>query len=162
MAVDIFNNKQTHKPTAFKTIDTAVLKVSGVGGDEIEEYLIQSFAFNYASDVSQIFEIGSENTYTLPARSRGQFQIGRIVGRKNITEVLGDFETGVWSSNNCDEVTSITFTITNNCDTDAGSLGYDLSGVVINNYGISSNANQLVIQENVSGIFTSLKSYGTG
>lgn len=156
--VDVFGRTQNFAPTQFKTIEEAVITVQGVNGEDITEFLVQNFSFNYSNNIGQFFEIGSTNTYIAPGRARGQFNIGKIIGERLLSSIFGQFGTGPWSSDGClDNNQSLSFSVTDNCDNNGErAVTWVLGGIAIANYAVNSTAEQLILQETASGIFVSL------
>jgi hypothetical protein len=164
---DLYGKTTTFKSTNIITADQMVLRL---GGNEAgEEYLVQNVSVQYNQPISRVFEIGTSNVYFAPGRSLGNFQIGRIIGTKAITSFLGDAGTGVWTADTgtAGDLNSRTMVFIrksrvselnpNSKSINALGLKYTLSGVVIESYGFATDANGLLIQENVSGQFASLE-----
>jgi len=78
---DIFGYKRNAKPTGvFSTENSKLI----FGGTDVagEAYLVQNWSVNYAQQVQELFEIGSNALYWAKGRPRGQGALGRVIGAK--------------------------------------------------------------------------------
>ncbi len=152
---DIFGKETKYKSTTFVTSENLKLTVSS-GGNVQEEYLVQNISLQYNQPVNRLFEIGTSNIYFAPGRPLGSFQIGRIIGKYPITAIFGNFGEGIWSTDNRQDGAG-TITLSSSI---GNNVNYTLSGCVVEAYALASGANDLLIQENVTGQFASLSSSG--
>jgi len=153
---DIFGKNQKYTPLDFTTSDLMVLQVGLIPpGDE---YLVQNVAFQYNQPLNRIYEIGSSKVFFANGRSIGTLQIGRIVGQKHIIELLGPPGVGVWSTD-LSKGTPASRTVLFK-KRGGGNLGanlqYVLTGCIVESYGVATDANGLLVQENVSMQFAGL------
>jgi hypothetical protein len=78
MANDIFGYKRNPKPKGVFSLEDSLLILGKVG--KAEGYLIQDWRLDYAQDVQELFEIGSNALYWQKSRPRGNGTLRRIVG----------------------------------------------------------------------------------
>ena len=162
----LFGKATTYKATNIVTSDEMVLKM-GSQQDARTEFLIQNVSIQYNQPITRLFEIGTSYVYFAPGRSLGSFQVGRIIGRYAVTEIFGQPGTGPWTTDlRTGDAQSRTLTFVrratigpgvNANNTDQGlNLNYILNGCVIESYSVATDANGLLVQENVSGQFAGL------
>jgi len=72
---EIFNRTA---PTLAGVFSADLVRVTLSGG--IADTLMQSLNFNYAQQVTRLYEVGSTNVYYVSGRTSGQAQLGRVVG----------------------------------------------------------------------------------
>ena len=153
---DIFGKDQKYVPMDFTTADLMILQVGLIPPGE--EYLVQNVAFQYNQPLNRIYEIGTSNVYFANGRSIGTVQIGRIVGQKHITDLLGPTGQGVWStdlSKGTPASRTILFKKKGGVNQGAN-LQFVLTGCVCESYGGATDANGLLFQENISMQFGGL------
>lgn len=165
MTTDIYGKSTQYRATDFVTADTMTMKFGG-GVDQLAagEYLVQNVAIQYANPKNRIYEIGTSYVYFAPTRSIGSCQIGRIIGRKPIIALLGQPGHGMWTTDFCtgnEQERTIIFLRRqpiNPPPTSSGAivLAYTLTGCVVESYGISTNANGVLVTENVTLQFAGL------
>jgi hypothetical protein len=154
---DIFNRKTEFGQGNFVTADAMVLKVMSGGATE-KEYLVQQVAIQFNQPLNRIYEIGSPFVYFAPGRPVGTCQLGRIVGAHSITKVLGPEATGVWTTEG--EVGEKVMKFFKKGSGAGYALSYIMTGAVCESYAVATDANGLLLQENVSLQYASL-SFGT-
>jgi hypothetical protein len=153
---DIFGREQNYVPMDFTTSDKMILQVGLIPPGT--EYLVQNVAGQYNQPLNRIFEIGSSNTHFANGRPIGTLQIGRIIGRRYITELFGPTGTGPWSTDlSKGTPASRTIIFKKRGGTGGGAdIQYIITGAVIESYGFATDANGLLIQENISMQFAGL------
>ena len=159
--MDIFGKEQKHVPIDFVTSDLMILRVGLI--EPGEEYLVQTVSFQYNQPINRLYEIGSANAYFAHGRSIGTLQIGRIIGEKLITELMGPVGTGVWSTDLSKGAPgSRTIVLKKKGNTNQGAnLQYIFLGAIIESYGAAMDANGMLVQENVTMQYGGLI-FGTG
>lgn len=159
---DIFGKSQTFRATNIVTADEMALIV-GTGADQLAggEFLVQNVAIQYNQPLNRIFEIGTSYVYFAPGRSIGSVQIGRIIGRKSLTAILGPTGQGPWTTNLASgSAGSRTLTFRNRGGGLAGGglpIAFIITGAVVDGYAVATDANGLLVQENVSIQYASLE-----
>jgi len=164
---DIYGKDQTYGATNILTADVMVLRIadSEIPGSA-GEYLVQNVAIQYNQPINRVFEIGSSLVFFAPGRSIGTCQIGRIVGLKAITDVIGPAGTGIWSAriNNSGENQTAKRTLEffrrdgeEGLGGETPPLRYKCTGCIVESYGIATDANGLLVQENVQVQFAGLE-----
>jgi len=159
---DIFGKNQTYRATNIVTADEMSLIV-GTGADQLAggEFLVQNISIQYNQPVNRLFEIGTAFVYFAPGRSIGSLQIGRIIGRKSLTAILGPTGQGPWTTDLArGGPGSRTLTFRNRGGGIAGGglpIAYILTGIVVESYGVATDANGLLVQENVAMQYAGLE-----
>jgi len=164
---DIFGKSTQYKGTNLVTADEMVLTVgTSGGGGALTEYLVQNVVIQYNQPLNRLYEIGSPYVYFAPGRPMGTAQIGRIIGSQVITGILGAPGQGVWTTKveaggeaartaTFRRVASTTPGIVHRSGTGIN-LNFRLTGFIIESWGVSTDANGMLVQENVSAQFASL------
>ena len=118
--------------------------------------LTQNMQIRATRDVSRLWEIGSNYTYYVGGRAAGTFGLARIVGPVPLSKAFFDRFTDVCRAE--DNVINISGVV--GCSPTDGLRGaYDaaLANVVIVDFGINISMNDMVLNQNISGMFNSLK-----
>ena len=119
----------------------------------------QQLQMQYQQQVTRIYEIGTNLTYFVVGRTSGQVSLGRIIGP---TAIAGAFYARYGDACNAAKNT-LTFTAGAGCNSGAttravGSTAeYTVLHVLINSIGISVNASDMMINEQVAMMFNSLE-----
>lgn len=125
--------------------------------------LAQQLQMQYQQQVTRIYEIGSNLTYFVVGRTAGQLSMARIIGPKAITAA---FYARYGDACKADKNT-LTFSGAAGC-TVSGVIGngivpandksrFTVKHVLINSIGISVNASDMVINEQLAMMFNSLE-----
>lgn len=152
---DIFGRNTEFRQGNFVTADTMVLRVAS-GGTSGQEFLVQQVAIQFNQPLNRIYEISSPYVYFAPGRPVGTCQLGRIIGSKTITEILGTEGQGVWSTEGDVDQKMMTFFKKTNGSNAGYQLSYVMTGTVCESYAVATDANGLLLQENISLQFASL------
>jgi hypothetical protein len=149
---DIYGKETEFGNTTILTADGISMNV--LGKDAVATgFLVQNITLQYNQPLNRIYEIGSNRVYFAPGRSVGSMQLGRIIGAAPITTLLGESGTGVWTTAGI-AAGDRTITLVG---TKAGlRVQYKITGAVIESYGFSTDANGILVQENVTIQFASL------
>lgn len=148
-STDIFNRRQAE--TGGVITSDNVRGVLSSGTSSWVGVLIQNFSATYAQQNRPLYELGSNRVYRVVGRPEGQMQIGRIRGFENnlaVEEALFDV---------CN--TSGTMVIQANsgtCQGQTGGFKLAFGGLSVVSYGISTDANSLLVMENVALTFNYL------
>jgi len=85
---DIFGYTRNPKPAGVFSISKSLVKFGAAGGNanpaNLIGALIQSWNVSYQNNVTEIFELGSDNIYWIKGRPTGAGNIGRIIGLSNV------------------------------------------------------------------------------
>ena len=116
--------------------------------------LVQSVNFNYSQQLSRLYEVGSGQVYLVAGRTNGKAGIGRIFGPKKLAAAFyTQFGDACKSADN-----NLRFTFTTGCGAaSSGREGVFLQHAVIDNIGVSVNANDMRINEQLSFMFMSMR-----
>ena len=159
---ELFGKNQTYKATNIVTADEMSLIV-GDGVDQLAsgEFLVQNVSIQYNQPLNRLFEIGTSFVYFAPGRAIGSLQMGRIVGRKSLQSILGPVGSGIWTADlSRGGPGSRTLTFRNRGGGLAGGglpITYIVTGAVVESYGLATDANGLLVQENVAMQFAGLE-----
>ena len=143
---DIYNRQQVQVGGVFLS-DMAIMTISA-GTDLGVGALVQNVEANYAQQANALFELGSNKMYVLAGRPLGQLSIGKIVSSV-------EFDTSLFDA--CKGGATISFSGANGgCNGIKANFARTLTGVLITSYGFSMNTQELMIRENLQGLFASL------
>ena len=147
---DIFGKRQDYVPMDFTTSDLMILRVGVI--EPGDEYLVQNIAFQYNQPLNRLYEIGSAKVFFANGRPIGTMQLGRIIGQKHITELLGKTGQGVWSTDlSKGNASARTIIFKKRGGQNRGAqIQFVMTGAVVESYGYATDANGLLSQENVS------------
>lgn len=143
---DIYGRQQVQVGGVFLS-DMAIMTISagvnlGVGA------LVQSVEANYAQQANALFELGSNKVYQLMGRAMGVLSIGKIVSSV-------EFDSEFFDA--CKGGATVSFSGANGgCNGVTSNFNRTLSGVFISNYGFTMNTQELMIRENIQGMFSSM------
>lgn len=149
MANNVFSRAQNQFAGAFSADGAALSFAGGVVG-----LVTQSLSVNFSQNISQLFELGSDKTYFIIGRARGQMQLSKVLGPAALSTVFyTKFGDGCNIANN-----TIAFSVNGTCGTqDNGTLNVTVKYAVIVSLGLSVGAQDMIIQEGISLMFTSLE-----
>lgn len=152
MASDIYARTGNNFNGAFAADAARVVfggDVSGVG------LLTQQLSVNYAQAVTRLYEIGTNFTYLIAGRTQGQVGMGRVLGPRPLQ--LGFYTK---YGNVCNAATNnLNFEVSAGCtaDTNGAPARFQLKNAVITNMGLSINAQDMLVNEQVNMLFISLE-----
>lgn len=130
--------------------DEITLTFSGGDGGGL---LVQNFRFSYRQDVTRLNELGTKKSFFVAARPRGEFVMGKVAGPTNAQAgFLSKFGDICAVDSN---VISMKYS-EGWCPGGAG-MGFNLKYCLITNVEGQTQSADLLITENVSGIFNSLE-----
>ena len=158
MARDLYGKQTQFGDTGILTAD--VMKMSVPGGGDVEQgFLVQNVTIQYNQPLNRIYEIGSNLVYFAPGRSIGTMQMGRIIGGEPIDSIFGTTGEGVWTTRGVgqDGRVILLSSVGTAPDTGAPSVTFRVNGAVIESYGFATDANGLLVQENVTIQFAGLE-----
>jgi hypothetical protein len=149
---DIYNRQVSDLKGVF-TSDQAVLAFSGAG-DRFNT-LVQQVQMSYAQTITRLYEVGGKNIYYVGGRTQGQMNVNRVIGPVGTVcafyEKFGDV---------CQAVGNI-LTINLGGDAAAGCSSaegaYTMKHIVITQVGIAVAAQDMIINENTTMMFSSLE-----
>ncbi len=154
---DIYGKDPRFSSIDFATADEMILQV-GLQ-KPADEYLIQNVAIQYNQPLNRVYEVGSSKVFLISGRPVGTVQIGKIIGEKTIESLFGKSGTGIWSTSGQAYEKVLVFkkrTKIASPDKIYSQLAYIVTGATIDGYSMATDANGLLIQENVSIQFAGL------
>jgi hypothetical protein len=159
MARDLYGKNTQFGDTSILTAD--IMKMSVAGGGNIEQgFLVQNVTIQYNQPLNRIYEIGTNLVYFAPGRSIGTMQMGRIVGKEPITGIFGATGSGIWTTKGIGQAARVILLSsigTTGGSADAPAVTFKVNGAVIESYGFATDANGLLVQENVTIQFAGLE-----
>jgi hypothetical protein len=158
---DIFGRRPLEFGGAFAA-DSACIQLNldcDDGGSEacaIEGLLTQQMNVQYQQPITRLYEVGSQKTYYVAGRPQGTMNVARVLGPGGVMacfyECLGD----VCNADKND----ICFCVEANClgneDQDFNALEVCLKNVVLQSLGMSVQAQDMIINEQLSLFFTAM------
>lgn len=175
MSTSVFNREDLTLGGAFQA-DRAQLLIPGAGAQGL---LIQQMNLSYAQAVSKLYDITSKNIYLVAGRTNGQTGLNRVVGPvatiKGFYTCFGDVCRAKKNTLNLNmssaacspdaagaAATSFSGDLLQGCNTPSpttqqAQLRYILQFCVVTQIGIGLQAQDMVISENLSMMFSSLK-----
>lgn len=124
------------------------LKLS-FGGQNVAGFLVQNVQFQYAQQVSMLYEIGSENVYYVGGRAQGSATLARIIGPAPLSGLF------IKKFNNLCQPADIGFNASAGCR--SGGPNYTLQNAVLTTISTSVAAQDVVINEQLQFIFIDLE-----
>ena len=154
MANDIFNRNVSTLAGVF-TSDAAVLEFTGGGAGDRFSQLVQQVQFSYAQTITRLYEVGGPNIYYVGGRTQGQMNVNRIIGPKGTVCGFYNKFGDVCSAN--ENVIGLDLSAENCLNGEAGGGKYTMKNVVITQVGIAVAAQDMIINENTTMMFSSLE-----
>lgn len=151
---DIFGRNDSPFAGAFAA-DASVLVI---GGQAMATHLIQQLSINYSQNVNTLFEIGSNNRYYVVGRTTGQIQLGKIIGPSIVGSAFLALLGNPCSGGNKD----VFLLLGNSACSGAGVGGFIIliaKAVVLMSVGYSMQAQDMLINEQVQGMFGQLNRF---
>jgi len=155
---DIFNRDQSRLNGVF-TADRVKLTMPNKLGT-----LVQQFQASYAQTITRLYEVGSNdegsegklasNTYYVGGRTQGNLSLGRVVGPGNTIKTMYTTYGDV-----CDPQPIYVELTETNClasNSTSVQLTYAFKNAVIQQVGLSVAAQDMIINENISMMFSSM------
>ncbi len=127
-----------------------------VFGEGLMGTLVQNLNATYMQNVSRLYEVGNSGAaskvYYVGGRAQGQMGIARVVGP---SVVVCDFYAKF--GNVCNAGKNLIQLVLDPLDCDAGQLTYDMKFVVLVQVGLSIAAQDMLVNENCSLMFSGLE-----
>lgn len=135
----------------------------------ISGVLVQSINFTYSQNISRIYEIGDQaqnsgqaNMYYVVGRTQGQAAVQRVVGpQATITQIYSQYGDACKACVN-DLVLNLNSNEQACCSTGDVALTFTLKFCVLQQVGAALNANDMIVNENTSIMFSDLEYEGGG
>jgi len=154
MALDLWGRQEAVFGGAYAA-DSALLSFAGITGVGL---LTQSLNFGFTQTITRVFEIGTTYQYYVAGRAMGSLALNRVLGPRPLS-----FTFYSVYGNPCNAATNtIAFSMQQGCVNPADPTGIatlstmSMLGVVLNSVAFSAQAEQMTVNENVSGMFISL------
>lgn len=146
---DIFNRNVSTLGGVF-TSDEAKLTLKGNLG-----VLVQQLSFQYAQTITRLYEVGGENIYYVGGRTQGNMTIQRVVGPTGTICAMYTQYGDVCKAK--ENVITLALNQTD-CSTGAGAKNtFTMKNVVITQTGIAVAAQDMIINENTTMMYSSLE-----
>lgn len=147
---DIFSRNVSNLGGVF-TADRAKLTLKGQLG-----VLVQRLSFTYAQTITRLYEVGGVNIYYVGGRTQGQLGVDRVVGPAgSVTSLYTQYGNVCKAKQN---VINLSLQETD-CSASAGgkASNFDMKNCVITTVSIGVAAQDMIISENTTMIFSSLE-----
>lgn len=123
-----------------------------IGGEPVGGMVFQGINGSFATQISLLFELGSNFVYYVQGRGTGTAGISMILGpgklQRRLFQLYGD------ACNPRD----MAFATKNKCDNQAGyGIAYRLRKAAMNNVGFNAASNDVIAQQNVGLVFVNLE-----
>jgi len=146
---DIFNRNVSKLGGVF-TSDEAKLTLKGNLG-----VLVQQLQFTYAQTITHLYEVGGANIYYVGGRTQGNLNVNRVIGPTGTICAL--YSTYGDVCNAKQNVITLALQQTD-CSTGAGGKNtYTMKNCVITQTGIAVAAQDMIINENTTMMYSSLE-----
>ena len=142
---DIFNRTVSFG-NAFKSEDVNI-SFSGISVG----MLVQNLNVGYQQQINRLWELGSQKQYYIAGRSGGNFAIAKLAGPSGGTQQFVSTYGNVCNAPS----NTIQFNYGGGWCTGGTSGGLKLHHAVIQNVGFVVSSNDMIVNENVSGIYAS-------
>ena len=122
--------------------------------------LIQRMALNYSQDVARLYEVGTPAVYYVGGRTNGQIGVDRVIGPRILSTAFYRTYGDVCRARR----NSMQFSVGANCDnaTGATTVTYTCHFCVITTVGVNVQARDMIINESLQIMFSSLLYEGGG
>lgn len=118
--------------------------------------LTQQLSVQYQQPITRLYEVGTQKTYYVAGRPQGSANIARVLGPGN---VMAAFYTCLGDVCRADE-NDLCFCLESNClgndEQEFASLNVCLKNVVLQSIGMSVQAQDMIINEQLSLFFTAM------
>lgn len=153
---DLYNRTSSKLGGVFSA-DGASITFSGVinsSGDAGGVGLLsQNMNVQYRQMITQLYEIGSQDTFLVAGRTQGSFQMSRILGPR---PVLPAFYKQFGDVCQADR-NMLGFSVASGCGTTAAAkMSFKIRNIVLENVALSVNAGDMMISDQLSARFIGL------
>lgn len=169
MSLDIFGHQAAVAGSSFSADDAFMTFPTPAGvvvSDRFVPAILQNAAFNYAQQITRLFDLASNRVFYVRGRAQGQGKLGQVLGPTALSQAFMHRYGNV-----CNAATNaIRFEMAGGCrnPTAAGALpwseahAFTAMFVVIDQMGIQMTAEQMVIQTDVNIIIGTFVIDGAG
>lgn len=152
MAKDVFN-REVNLGTPLAAESTRLL----IAGLTDEDMLAQNVRVEYKQNVNRLWEVGSSKQFFIAGRTEGTMSVGRVVGGKGVSGAFiakyGDV---------CNIASNhITLKLDAGCGSTSDKGSITASGVVISSVAYSVQAQDMIINEEITMMFARLSNVGS-
>ncbi len=160
MSTDLFGRRALEFGGAFAADSACInLNLSCIDDESplsIEGLLTQQINIQYQQPITRLYEVGTQKTYFVAGRPQGQANIARVLGPGNI---MAEFYTCLGDVCNAAS-NDICLCVESNCignqDQNFSGMNICLKNVVLQSVGFAIQAQDMIINEQTSLMFTSL------
>lgn len=129
---------------------------SGVVGGGVG-LLTQEVTFTYRQNITRVYEVGSRYTFYVAGRSQGEGNMRRVLGPRPINLAFY-----VVFGNPCNAYNSLVFSMAQGCvpgddNFFASSVSFALMNVLLNSFGLTVQAEQMLVNEQLQFMFISVE-----
>lgn len=166
---DIFNRAGSDFGGSFAA-DDAKIVFSGPGGTTIGQsggvgLLTQNLSFNYAQQVTRLYEVGSNYSFYVAGRAQGNMGLGRVLGPRAVqTAFYRNYGDVCNAANN-----NINLLMASGCATNSnggvignlGQIAFLIKSLILTSIAITVGAQDMVVSEQLGAMFMSLELAGS-
>ena len=120
------------------------------GGVDVAGFMLQQLQFNFQQQIQTMYELGSANVYYIGGRASGTASIGRAIGPAPLTAGF------LRQYNDICNPQDIELDASAGCN--GNGIGYTLQDAVLNGMSLGTQAQSLVVSENLGFLFANLDS----
>lgn len=121
----------------------------------------QNMQISYQQPITRLYEVGTQLTYYVAGRPQGQINLGRILGPGLVTTAFYQSFGNVCFAN----ANHLSFSVATGCQPDGSDTGprvyFLANNVLLQSIGLSVAAQDMIINEALSLMFTSLEAFDT-
>ena len=154
---NIFKATQTHAG-GFRADDLVLTR----GGNSLGGHLVQQMSLQYQQQITTLYEVGSSNVYYVGGRAQGNLTIARVAGPEEVPGILIDTYNDICNPGQLEMTAGNSQCRPGGTFTPQQTGRYILKGVLIMSLGISTQAQDVVVNEQMAFQFIDLEMPGVG
>jgi hypothetical protein len=161
MANDIFGRRALEFGGAFAADSACInlnLNCEDEDGNELVSagLLTQQLGIQYQQPITRLYEVGTQKTYYVAGRPQGSANLARILGPGTVMAALYECLGDVCKADKNDLCFCIESNCIGNVQQDFNAMAICLKNVVLQSLGFSIQAQDMIINEQMSLFFTAL------
>jgi len=130
--------------------------VMQINGNSLASHVVQQVGMQYQQQISQVFEIGSNNVYYVGGRANGTMNIARIAGPEQIPGILITAYNDICSPGEMKLSRGSSKCASGGAIAQQQDGEYALDGVIMTSLGINTQAQEVVVNEQMAFQFIDL------
>jgi len=154
---NIFRATQTHAG-GFRASDM----VMQIGVNTFAGHVVQQLSLQYQQQITTLYEIGSSNVYYVGGRAQGNLTIARVAGPEAVPGVVINEFNDICNPGSMELTAGNSQCKPGSQFTNQTTGKYTLTGVLIMSLGISTQAQDVIVNEQMAFQFIDLQMPGVG